>query len=440
MGLQGSADSKYDLRGKVSKLHELRGYSAYEIAVIHGFNGTEEEWATELRRQVDEAKGYAVQAEEALDDLVKVKSATDIVAEGNLYFSDNALFGFKSANSPMLTSIPEDGETVIVRFDDEKYAFTKKTYEMNELNVYHYVGNLYLWLKGRPELNTGENVLVVFADDGSALIITTKEGDTHKCHVYKAEYKINEEYLENTELAAKVANLEKGEGMEELLAEVNGRVASIEEWIADKEYVNISVSASHDKTAVVEKGTVFNEVTVSWSVTRVPTALTISGNNITGTESLPLAKSGSKTITGLNINADNASTFAWTVKATGEKTTDVATAKASGFNFRTRVYYGAADLPATINSDFVKSLPKNSGLVSSKVKSIEVNGGGKYIWYCLPVGGSGMGKCSFMSNNFPFDMQEPQTVSVTNDKGYTENYYVYRSTNQIDVTMKIEVS
>ena len=235
---------------------------------------------------------------------------------------------------------------------------------------------------------------------------------------------------------------EMGE-MDALINNTNERVSTLEQevavllaWKAEKEYVNITASASHNRTGVVEKGTVFNDVTVSWSVSRVPTALTISGSGITGTESLTPATSGSKKIAGLNINADNASTFSWTVKATGEKETDVDTAKASGFNFRTRVYYGAAAAPATINSDFVKTLTA-SGLVSSKVKSIEVNGGGKYIWYCLP---KSMGTCSFMSNNFPFDMQAPQTVSVTNDLGYNEDYYVYRSTNQIDVTMKIEVS
>lgn len=43
MSLKGSAKGKV-LRGSINKLYELRGYSAYEIAVIHGFEGTEEEW------------------------------------------------------------------------------------------------------------------------------------------------------------------------------------------------------------------------------------------------------------------------------------------------------------------------------------------------------------------------------------------------------------
>lgn len=37
------------LKGKLSLPKELRGYSAYEIAVIHGFKGTEAEWLLSLK-------------------------------------------------------------------------------------------------------------------------------------------------------------------------------------------------------------------------------------------------------------------------------------------------------------------------------------------------------------------------------------------------------
>lgn len=37
------------LRGKMNRLYELRGYSAYEVAVINGFVGTVGEWLESLR-------------------------------------------------------------------------------------------------------------------------------------------------------------------------------------------------------------------------------------------------------------------------------------------------------------------------------------------------------------------------------------------------------
>lgn len=47
MSLQGNAEGTA-LKGKINKLIELHGYSAYEIALIHGFKGTEEEWLASL--------------------------------------------------------------------------------------------------------------------------------------------------------------------------------------------------------------------------------------------------------------------------------------------------------------------------------------------------------------------------------------------------------
>ena len=40
---------KNSLKGKVKDLDYFRGYSAYEIAVINGFVGTEEEWLASLK-------------------------------------------------------------------------------------------------------------------------------------------------------------------------------------------------------------------------------------------------------------------------------------------------------------------------------------------------------------------------------------------------------
>jgi hypothetical protein len=48
MSLKGSAKGN-ELRGKINMLNTIHGKSAYEIAVIHGFRGTEEEWLDSLR-------------------------------------------------------------------------------------------------------------------------------------------------------------------------------------------------------------------------------------------------------------------------------------------------------------------------------------------------------------------------------------------------------
>lgn len=49
MSLTGNAESGNVLRGKLSGLKTIHGYSAYEVAVINGFSGTEKEWLESLR-------------------------------------------------------------------------------------------------------------------------------------------------------------------------------------------------------------------------------------------------------------------------------------------------------------------------------------------------------------------------------------------------------
>lgn len=49
MSFEGKANAAYALQGKINSAKVARGYSAYEIAVINGFEGTEEEWLASLR-------------------------------------------------------------------------------------------------------------------------------------------------------------------------------------------------------------------------------------------------------------------------------------------------------------------------------------------------------------------------------------------------------
>lgn len=49
MSLSGNAESSHILRGKLSGLKAIHGYSAYEVAVAEGFVGTKKEWLESLR-------------------------------------------------------------------------------------------------------------------------------------------------------------------------------------------------------------------------------------------------------------------------------------------------------------------------------------------------------------------------------------------------------
>lgn len=49
IGYINTVENKVALQGEFNKLTELRGYSAYDIAVLNGFEGSEEEWLKSLK-------------------------------------------------------------------------------------------------------------------------------------------------------------------------------------------------------------------------------------------------------------------------------------------------------------------------------------------------------------------------------------------------------
>lgn len=54
MSTKGSAESYVELRGSLSIPEAITGKSAYEIDVMHGYDGTEEEWLKEVRGDFDD--------------------------------------------------------------------------------------------------------------------------------------------------------------------------------------------------------------------------------------------------------------------------------------------------------------------------------------------------------------------------------------------------
>lgn len=57
MSVKGSAESYVKLRGSLSMPKAIHGKSAYELAVMHGYKGTEEEWLEQLKYGEDGADG-----------------------------------------------------------------------------------------------------------------------------------------------------------------------------------------------------------------------------------------------------------------------------------------------------------------------------------------------------------------------------------------------
>ena len=208
------------------------------------------------------------------------------------------------------------------------------------------------------------------------------------------------------------------------------RVGELEKQVGDILYEEISITSFTHNIGTKERDETVTEVKLSWALNKDPKALKLDG------ETLTAAKTGSKTFSGLSITAANAGSVKWTLSATDERD-KVVTKQSPGFTFLNCVYYGAAAQPDAISDAFIKALGAKTSPTNTRARSITVDGGGNYIWYCLPVN---LGTCSFKSSGFEFDMRAPERHSFTNALGYKEDYYVYRSTNPIDITMKVEVS
>lgn len=101
MSLKGNVANDYVLRGRLHELDTLRGYSAYEIALIRGFKGTEAEWLASLKgdsyilTEADKAEiAQAIEIEEetigdldaALDAILAIQeSLTKVILTFILY-------------------------------------------------------------------------------------------------------------------------------------------------------------------------------------------------------------------------------------------------------------------------------------------------------------------------------------------------------------------
>lgn len=190
------------------------------------------------------------------------------------------------------------------------------------------------------------------------------------------------------------------------------RIEVLEGQVADLMYKPMVIESFSNNVNTAEMGSTVTAVTLSWSYNKLPEAVTLDG------ATMEPGATG-KAFTGLSIRSNKT----WTLKATDERGAEAT--RTTGISFLNGVYYGAAAAPSAIDSGFIRGLAKT--LRGTKLSSFTVNAGaGQYIFYCVP---KRFGTCSFTVGGFDGGFDLAATVSFTNGSGYTEDYYVYRSTN-----------
>jgi hypothetical protein len=207
------------------------------------------------------------------------------------------------------------------------------------------------------------------------------------------------------------------------LGALDDRIITIEAQIADLLYDSIVISSFTHNAGTKEIGSTVTSVTLSWKTNKTPVSLTLDGEAIN-------VGSQSTTISDLSITHDNNKT--WKLIASDEKNS---VEKTTSITFCNGVYYGVGVKDTGFDSDFVNGLTKK--LQTGKAYDFTVTPSEQYIYYAVP---KSRGEVIFKVSGFEGGFEAPETVSVTNSSNYTEDYYVYRSTNKITGSTTVDVT
>lgn len=189
-------------------------------------------------------------------------------------------------------------------------------------------------------------------------------------------------------------------------------------------YKAIAINSFTHNAGTKEMGSTVTDVTFTWSTNKTPTTLTLDGKELD-------VSATTTTLSGLTITSNKT----YTLKATDEK--EASATKSTTISFLNGVYTGVGAVDASgVDSAFILGLSK--ALASSKNKTFTANAGAnQYIYYAYPAR---FGSATFFVGGFEGGFDLLATVDFTNASGYTESYYVYRSSNHslgsTEVTVK----
>ena len=205
---------------------------------------------------------------------------------------------------------------------------------------------------------------------------------------------------------------------------LQNQITVINNKLADLMYEAITISSFTHNVGTKERGSTVTDVTLSWKTNKTPTTLSLDGELLD-------VNTTSKTFSGLSITWDNNKT--WKLDVTDDR--EATATKSVSITFCNNIYYGVGSVTNGFDNTFVTGLAKR--LQTAKAYDFTVNPSAQYIYYAVPTR---LGAVTFKVGGFEGGFEAPETVSVTNSSGYTENYYVYRSTNKITGSTTVDVT
>lgn len=178
---------------------------------------------------------------------------------------------------------------------------------------------------------------------------------------------------------------------------------------------SITISSFKSSKSTTELGE--SGVTLSWVLDQAPTQLTITSTD-SGFEldkAPEITQSGSVYCT-LSTNGGVRS-VPITLSVTGAD--GVSKSRTIYVAIQQRIYYGVAK---TFNQEELNSKLASTCADTLTWEDAELD---QYVWYAYPVN---FGECYFYGPIGEGGFEEPVVQNLENTYGYTENYYIYRST------------
>lgn len=388
----------------------VNGKSSYEIAVEHGFEGTEEEWLESLKYQHSEefqqlseqikkdaktasdkaqeattaataAGEYANDAELSAQNAEQYKSDTQLLVDGFDSHVDEKISEFSEHVNTETTNFDEHAQQIGVSLDEKVTEATKQADRAKTE-----ADRAVTAMKNKLDKNLG-------AENANKMLGTDEAGNI-----------IVKEEIEQT-----AENVSYGDN-----SNVDVALDDIYAKLGDLMYVPISITSFTNNKNTQEMGSTVTDVILNWNYNKTPKTLMLDS------ESLDVSLK-TKTLSGQSIKTNK--TF--TLKATDER--DAVATKTTAITFLNGVYYGVGDNLEIggVTNEFILGLTKT--LQASKAKTFTVNAGtGKHIYYIIPTR---YGTPVFKVGGFEGGFAKLGTVNFTNASNYAENYDVYKSSN-----------
>lgn len=217
----------------------------------------------------------------------------------------------------------------------------------------------------------------------------------------------------------------------DFISESTEKINGLESDVADLQYTlnPLTITKFENNVKNARIGQTVTDITFSWAFNQTPKSVTLCNKDGYTITSHAVDSEGT-TLSEQSVTNDTK----WKLKATDKR--DKAVTKETSITFLHGVYYGVGAPRDSYDSEFVKGLSVEWR--TNKKPSVALSPNKEHIYYCLPTW---MGACNFSVGVLPGGFELADTIMFTNEYGYEQAYYIYKSVELLEGTaIKVNIS